>query len=149
MTLADRQARQDALMSLHRLASPLNDATQAAGTLDGQLDDAADLLGEFEGDAEEAQEELRAIQKELQEIADGLGEARQWTGVAGAIQGSSTPPTGDQLWQIDAAWEAVPPLMERLNALITDRVPAFNTSLDAMGVRPSPGDRLVIPTRGR
>ena len=149
MTLADRQARQDALMSLHRLASPLNDATQAAGTLDGQLDDAADLLGEFEGDAEEAQEELRAIQKELQEIADGLGEARQWTGVAGAIQGSSTLPTGDQLWQIDAAWEAVPPLMERLNALITDRVPAFNTSLDAMGVRPSPGDRLVIPTRGR
>lgn len=149
MTLADRQARQEALMSLHRLASPLNDATQAASTLDGQLDDAADLLGEFAGDAEEAQEELRAIQKELQEIADGLGEARQWTGVAGAIQGSSTLPTGDQLWQIDAAWEAVPPLMERLNALITDRVPAFNTSLDAMGVRPSPGDRLVIPTRGR
>lgn len=148
MTMADRRARQDALMSLHRLAGPLNDATQAGRTLDGQLDEASDLLADFEGETEMLHEELEAIQAELEEIADGLGEARRWTGVAGAIQGSSTLPTEDQLWQIDSAWEAVPPLVERLNALITERVPSFNSSLDAMGVRPSPGERLTVPRRG-
>ena len=135
-------------MSLHRLAGPLNDATQAARTLDGQLDEASELLADFEGETEMLHEELESIQAELEEIADGLGEARRWTGVAGAIQGSSTLPTEDQLWQIDSAWEAVPPLMERLNALITERVPSFNNSLDAMGVRPSPGERLTVPRRG-
>jgi len=149
MAIADRRARQDALMSLHRLAGPLNDATQAARTLDGQLDEAAELLEDFEGDTDMLQGELETIQAELEEVSEGLGEARRWTGVAGAIQGSSTLPTEDQLWQIDAAWDAVPPLVERLNTLIMDRIPAFNTSLNEMGVRPSPGERLTVPSRGR
>ena len=38
----------------------------------------------------------------------------------------------DQLWQIDAAWGAVPPLIERLNTLITTRIPVFNAGLDAV-----------------
>ena len=149
MTMADRSARQDVLMSLHDLAAPMNDATEAAQRLNDQLSEAEDLLGDFEGDVSDLEEELEAIQSELDEISDGLGEARRWAGVAGAIQGSSTLPTEDQLWQVNSAWDAVPPLVERLNLLLTNRIPTFNDSMNAMGVRPHPGEALRVPRRGR
>ncbi len=149
MTMADRSARQDVLMSLHDLAAPMNDATEAAQRLNDQLSEAEDLLGDFEGDVADLVAELEAIQSELDEISDGLGEARRWAGVAGAIQGSSTLPTEDQRWQADSAWDAVPPLVERLNLLLTNRVPTFNDSMNAMGVRPHPGEALRVPRRGR
>jgi chromosome segregation ATPase len=149
MTMADRSARQDVLMSLHDLAAPMNDATEAAQRLNDQLSEAEDLLGDFEGDVADLVAELEAIQSELDEILDGLGEARRWAGVAGAIQGSSTLPTEDQRWQADSAWDAVPPLVERLNLLLTNRVPTFNDSMNAMGVRPHPGEALRVPRRGR
>ncbi|MCH7992646.1 MAG: hypothetical protein IIC35_09545, partial [Gemmatimonadetes bacterium] len=147
MSRADRRVRQDALMSLHELAKPLYDATQAARRLDDQLSEAEKLLEDHDGGSEAITAELSAIQEELSEISSALGEARGDAGVAGAIQQSSTVPTEDQLWQVDAAWEAAPELIERLNALITDRVPEFNASLDAEGIRPDPGAALEVPRR--
>ena len=148
MTLADRRTRQDALMSLHRLARPLYEATQAGQRLSGQLDDAEELLDEHESAPDNLTAMLTEIREELEAIQDGLGEARGWAGVAGAIQQSSTLPTADQMWQVDAAWEAAPPLVERLNVLITRRVPAFNAALNAEGVRPEPGEAVEVPRRG-
>jgi hypothetical protein len=148
MTPADRMARQDALMSLRELAAPLYEARQAVERLAEQMDAAEALLEGHDGPVESLTEELETIQTELEEILDGLDEARRWTGVAGAIQQSSTLPTEDQLWQVDAAWDAAAPLVERINALITLRVPALNDALDAEGVRPHPGEALVVPRRG-
>ena len=93
-------------------------------------------------------EMLGEIQTALEAIREALGEARRWAGIAGAIQQSSTLPTEDQLWQVDAAWEATPPLIERLNILITDRAPALNSALNDAGVRPDVGEALVVPRRG-
>ena len=134
-------------MSLWELAKPLYEATQAAERLDEQLSEVGDLLEDHEGASESVTDELSAIQEELSEISSELAEVRRNAGVAGAIQQSSTLPTEDQLWQVDAAWDAVPGLIERLNALITDRVPEFNASLDAEGIRPDPGAALEVPRR--
>jgi photosystem II stability/assembly factor-like uncharacterized protein len=147
MTMADRRARQDALMSLNHLAAPLFEATQAAQRLTDQMEEAESLLEEYEGGSEALTETLAEIQEELEAVRTALGEARAWAGVGGAIQGSSTLPTEDQLWQVDAAWQAVPPLVERLNVLIEISVPAFNGALDAEGVRPDPGAPLPVPAR--
>ncbi len=149
MTTADRAARQEVLTSLHELARPLHEATQAVERLAEQMDDARALLDGYPDAPARLPEELDAIRAEIEEIEEGLDEARGWTRVAGAIQGSSTVPTEDQLWQVDAAWDAVPPLVERLNVLIATRVPALNTALDAEGVRPDPGARITVPSRGR
>ena len=148
MTVADRQARQDALMSLNQLAAPLFEVTQAAQRLTDQMEEAESLLEEYEGGSEALTETLVEIQEELEAVRTGLDEARAWAGVGGAIQGSSTLPTEDQLWQVDAAWQAVPPLVERFNVLIEISVPAFNGALDAEGVRPDPGTPLPVPVRG-
>jgi photosystem II stability/assembly factor-like uncharacterized protein len=147
MTMADRRARQDVLMALHALAKPLNDAVTRARHLSGLLDDTEDLLDGHEGAPESLTSEFDAIREELEAIQAGLQEARGWTGVAAGIQGSSTLPTDDQLWQVDTAWEALPPLVERLNVLIATRVPALNAELDAEGVRPDPGEALEVPRR--
>ncbi|MEM7414740.1 MAG: hypothetical protein AAF389_04525 [Gemmatimonadota bacterium] len=148
MTMADRRARQDALMDVYRLASPLNDATQALSRVREQMGEVEDLLDDAEDAAEHLTEMLEAIQDELDEIGDGLGDARRWSGVGGAIQGSSTVPTEDQLWQIDAAWDAAPGLIERLNVVIERDVPELNTALNAEGMRPDPGEAVAVPRRG-
>lgn len=148
MTMADRRARQDALNSLHRLAGPLYEATQAAQRLNEQLSAAEELLDDHSNASEALTATLTELQTELEAIRDGLDEARGWAGVAGAIQQSSTLPTEDQLWQVDQAWSVTPGLVERLNVLITRRVPAFNATLDAEGVRPDPGEAVPVPRRG-
>ena len=76
-----------------------------------------------------------------------MGDARRNAGVATAIQGSSTLPTEDQMWQIDRAWELMEELTGPLNELITSRVPALNAQLYAEGVRPKPGEVVVVPGR--
>jgi len=149
MTTADRRARQDALMALHELAKPLNDARGGVRRLEDQMDEAGRLLGDHPTAPDWLSEELDSIRAEIDAISEGLQEARRWAGVASAIQGSSTLPTDDQLWQIDAAWGAVPPLIERLNGLITTRIPTFNAGLDAEGVRPDPGPAVTVPRRSR
>ncbi len=147
MSVADRQARQDALMSLYELAPSLSAANEATARLRDQVDDAESLLEEAGADSGELESMITDIQDELETIGEELSEARRWAGVSTAIQGSSTLPTEDQFWMIDAAWDAVPPLVRRLNELITDSFPALNSALDAAGVRPDPGEVIAIPRR--
>ena len=147
MTRADRTARQDALMSLHVLAVPIYEATQAAERLTEQLDAAEELIEGAAGAPEGLTEGLTAVRAELEAVQTDLGTARQNARVAGAIQGSSTPPTEDQLWQVDRAWELMPDAVDRLNVLVLTRVPALNTMLYAEGVRPSAGEAIDMPRR--
>lgn len=135
MTRADRMARQDALMSLHALAVPIYEATQAARKLGEQLDAAEDLIEAADEAPEGLEEELEAIREELD------------AGVANAIQGSSTLPTEDHLWQVDRAWEVMPEALDRLNVLLRSRVPALAAKLYAEGVRPAAGEAIEMPGR--
>jgi hypothetical protein len=149
MTQADRTTRQTALESLHVVAVPINDATQAAQRLGEQLDAAEALIDAAVGAPESLATELAAIREELEAVEAVLGRARQNAGVASAIQGSSTRPTEDHLWQVDHAWELMPGVVERVNALVRTRVPALNARLYAEGVRPSPGATVTMPSRPR
>ncbi len=147
MTRADRMARQDALMSLHMLAPSIYEAGRAIDRLEGQLDAAEELIESAAEAPEGLDEELDAIREALEEIDDDVTEARRNAGVATAIQGSSTLPTEDQMWQVDRAREAMEELVGPLNELITSRVPALNAQLFAEGVRPKPGEAVVMPER--
>ena len=147
MTRADRTARQDALMSLHALAAPIYEAGRAVDRLEEQLDAAEELIEAAAEAPEGLAEELEAIREALDEIDDDVGEARRNAGVATAIQGSSTLPTEDQMWQVDRAWEVMAELLDPLNELVASRVPALNAQLYAEGVRPKPGEAVALPGR--
>jgi hypothetical protein len=147
MTPADRSARQGALMALHVLAAPLYEAGEAAGRVGDQLDDAEALLDAAGEAPADLSDELEAIRAELDEIEDDLGTVRQNANVASAIQGSSTLPTDDQLWQVDRAWELASEVVARLNTLLRDRMPALNAELYADGLEPEAGEVIGMPER--
>ncbi len=147
MSRADRMARQDALMSLHTLAVPIYEAGRAIRSLEEQLDAAEELIDAAAEAPEGLEDELEAIREALEEVEDDVAEARRNAGVARAIQGSSTLPTEDHLWQVDRAWEVMAEVAGPLNELITSRVPALNAQLFAEGVRPKPGEVVVVPGR--
>ena len=147
MTASDRRARQEALMSLHAMAGPIYEAGQAADALEEQLSAAETLIEAADEAPEGLDEEVEAIRDEIEEIRDELGDARRNAGVANAIQGSSTVPTADHLWQVDEVWRVMPELLERLNALIETRVPALNAQLYAEAVRPPAGEPVALPDR--
>ena len=147
MTMADRRARQDALMSLHRLAVPIHEATEAISRLEEQLDGAEELIGGADDPPEGIGEELEAIREALEGIEEDVSEARRNAGVANAIQRSSTLPTEDHLWQVDHAWEVMGETVPELNELIRNRVPDLNAQLYAEGVRPDSGDAVEMPER--
>ena len=145
----DRIARQEALMSLHTLAKPIYEATEAMERLTSQLTEASDLISEHDELPEALTTELEAIEADLSAIQSELRTIRNNAGIADDIQASSTLPTSDQLWQVDEAWDAMPDLLEQLNELILNRLPAFYTMLDSEGVRPHPGDAIALPSRRR
>ena len=147
MTRADRMARQDALMSLHTLAVPIYEAGRAIRSLEEQLDAARELIDAAAEAPEGLEEKLTEIREALEEVEDDVAEARRNAGVARAIQGSSTLPTEDHLWQVDRAWEVMAEVAGPLNELITSRVPALNAQLYAEGVRPKPGEGVAVPGR--
>ena len=147
MTRADRMARQDILMSLHKLAVPIYEAGRAIQRLEEQLDAAQEVIDGADEPPEGLEAELEAIREALEEVDSDVSEARGHAGVAGAIQGSSTLPTEDQRWRADRAWEMMPDAIEALNVLITSRVPDLNAQLYAEGVRPKPGEAVVMVGR--
>ena len=147
MADADRMARQEVLMSLHTLAKPIYEATEAMERLTGQLTDVGDLISEHDELPETLTAELDAIEDDLSAIQSELRTVRSNAGIADDIQASSTLPTSDQFWQVDEAWDAMPHLLEQLNELILNRLPAFYTMLDSEGVRPHPGDAIALPSR--
>ena len=147
MTNTDRMARQDVLMSLYTLAKPVYEATTRGRELNQKLGATERLLEEREDVPEALTEELEAIKEELQEIRDELGDAGRNARVGNSIQSSSTRPTSDQMWQVEQAWEEIPALIERLNALTETRIPAFNAMLNEAGIRPDPGKAVEVPRK--
>ena len=115
--------------------------------LTGQLTDVGDLISEHDELPETLTAELDAIEDDLSAIQSELRTIRNNAGIADDIQASSTLPTSDQFWQVDEAWDAMPHLLEQLNELILNRLPAFYTMLDSAGVRPRPGDAIALPSR--
>ena len=117
---ADRRARQDALMSVHALNKSINPATRAVNRLNGQVSDIQALLEEHEGTPESLVEEAKALSEQIGEIRQALSQVSRDARVGNAIDGSTTRPTADQLWQIDRAWSKLPVLIEQINGIIND-----------------------------
>ncbi len=143
----DLAARQAAIMSAYGLETSIHDAGQAILRLRDQLGDVDDLLNDADDASETLGEEVKAIKEDLGSISDDLDDLSVRR-TRSAIEGSTTRPTEDQIEAVDKAWSDVPGIIERLNTVISERMPALNRSLDDANVRADPGDVVEIPTRG-
>ncbi len=144
---ADQSARQNALASLADLSKSISDAQRARRTLDSQVTSIQSLLGEHDDAPAELVAEVDSLRERLREIGQEINTANRSMRLSRAIDGSTTRPTTDQLWQLDRAWEKVPALIEKVNEIITTTMPDINRRLDAVGIRPKPGETIAVPIR--
>jgi photosystem II stability/assembly factor-like uncharacterized protein len=148
--LAALEARYDATKSAAGIGATIRNAQAAARRLRGQLDDARKLVRGAATDGVPADSALLAAADSLDTQLDSLGArlGRANPGrAASSLESSATAPSADETWVIDRAWRDAPPLVEELNRLITQRMPAFNERLDRAGVRPNPGEPVAVPRR--
>ena len=144
---SDLMTRQEHLMEAYHLAKPLYEAGQAVSRVRGQLQEAKGLLADQDDAPSALGEEVDALLAELEEVNEELGEVRGDMRGASSAQGVYGAPTADQIWQLDQAWEAAPGIIQRINAIVSDRMPALNRQLDEANVRPDPGSAIPVPRR--
>ena len=84
------------------------------------------------------------IEQIEEELDDASGGANVWS----RIQAASAPPTADALWQIERSWEEVPSLIDRVNQLISVRLPRLMGQVYTDVALPEPGDLVAMPQRG-
>ncbi|MDH3734149.1 MAG: hypothetical protein OEU54_11470 [Gemmatimonadota bacterium] len=148
---ADLMARQEAMHSAYTLAGPVNDVSQAIGKVREQLTAVRSQIRGHEDAPETLGDAVDAIDEELDAINDDLGDARRGAGARGGIERYHSAPTADALFQIERGWDAIPGVIERVNELITDRMPALHDMVAAAGLRPDLGEPIEVPVppRGR
>ena len=141
---ADLEDRQEAMLRAYRLSGPVARAEEALERLRGQLEDVEALLEGAASPDGATREEVAALLAEVDSLEGDLDDASGGASFSGmaAVTG---PPTADQLWEIDRSYERVPGVIDRINVLVTARVPALYRVVYQPGAAPDPGPTVPRP----
>jgi photosystem II stability/assembly factor-like uncharacterized protein len=130
-------ARHGTLVDLYTLARPLMEA-------DDVLDQLVERVGSIT--SPEAQEDVSdrtrdaamALQLELIRLGQTLSRRmrRDIQRLISAVEGTTSPPTEDQEWQLAELWSNTADLLTRVNAIATEELPDLERSLEARGPYP-------------
>ena len=150
MSRSDLEARQAVMMDSYRLSGTVQTIRERLGSVEEQLD-RIERQVESVADSvpEELTDEIEAFREALEELEEEFGDVSGGSFTWGSMQRSTTPPTADQLWQIDRSWEEVPPLIPRVNEMVTLRLPALYERVYAEDLAPEPEEPVVAPVRRR
>ena len=149
MSRREIMARHQAMMDAYRLSGPVSSAEDALADTSERLDEVEALLEGADDPSVAISEEVGAIRSLVAELEDELDDAAGGARVMGRIQGFSGPPTADDLWQVDRSWRDVPDVIERVNEVVSQRLPALLGRVYADAVRPEMADPVPMPKRGR
>ncbi len=149
LSRADLEARHAAMMDSYRLAGPVQAARRRLASMAEQLEVVEERVEEAADSVpEEISAAIESFEEALEETREALQEAAPGAAAWRTIEGASVLPTADQLWLIDRSWEEVPPVIESVNELLAERLPALYDMLAEAGVRPETGDPVPVPRRG-
>ena len=150
MSRTDLEARHAVMMDSYRLSGTVQTVRERLGSIGEQLDRIEDHVRSLTEEVpEELAEEIEAFREALEELEEEFGDVSNGSFAWGAMQRSTTPPTADQLWQIDRSWEEVPPMIPRVNEMIAVRLPALYDRVYVEGLRPEAEEPVVAPVRRR
>ena len=149
---SDLMARHAAMLDSYRLSGPVEEAEDALSAMTDRADVVEALIAEAESESESESEELALqiaeIREEIGLLEEALDEASSGANVWGRIQGVSGPPLADALWQIERSWEDVPPLIDRVNQLMTGGMSELLGQVYSDAARPTAGEPVARPRRG-
>ena len=155
---SDLMARHAAMMDSYRLSGMVSDARDRMQGMQQQLGQIDDRVAAAAEAPEALTDEIEAFREDLEALQEEVGGGGGFGGFSGpaagafvwqTIERATSPPTADQLWQIDRSWEELPALVEQLNELVTERMPALNAKVYAEGLRPEVAEAVEMPRRGR
>ena len=155
---SDLMARHAAMMDSYRLSGMVSDARERMQGMQQQLGQIDDRVAAAAEAPEALTDEIEAFREDLEALQEEVGGGGGFGGFSGpaagafvwqTIERATSPPTADQLWQIDRSWEELPALVEQLNELVTERMPALNAKVYAEGLRPEVAEAVEMPRRGR
>ena len=155
---SDLMARHAAMMDSYRLSGMVSDARDRMQGMQQQLGQIDDRVAAAAEAPEALTDEIDAFREDLEALQEEVGGGGGFGGFSGpaagafvwqTIERATSPPTADQLWQIDRSWEELPALVEQLNELVTERMPALNAKVYAEGLRPEVAEAVEMPRRGR
>ena len=144
---SDLLARHEVMLSSYRLSGPRNQAAQRMQQMMQLVTRAEQRLGDAEEAPEDLTEEIEAVREALQELMGDLNDAGGGSNVYGQIERSSSPATADQQWRIEQSWEMLPAAIERVNEMVTGRVPELLARIYPEGLRPEVGEVVAVPGR--
>ncbi len=147
---ADLVARQEALMQVYELAKPMREAGQRMSAMDRRLDEIKELVDEADLDdagRTRIESEAEQVSEELEGLREDFGSANRMGRQTDGIENWSGRPSEDQIWSIHQTWEAIPAVIERINDMLTNRMPGLEAMLADVGVRPSLGEPIRVPPR--
>ncbi len=148
-TPADLAARRGAMMDSYRLSGVAQIARDRLDEMTGQLEQLGEQIKGAREVSQERGDEVQGILDAIGEVDEQLDDTRGGTNAWRMIQGSSTAPTSDQLWLIDQAWDDMPGIVDALNELLTDRIPALYEQVYTDDIRPAVGQPVPLPDRTR
>ena len=150
MSRSDLEARHAVMMDSYRLSGTVQTVRERLGSIGEQLDRIEDHVRSLTEEVpEELAGEIEAFREALEELEEEFGDVSNGSFAWGSMQRSTTPATADQLWQIDRSWEEVPPMIPRVNEMITVRLPALYDRVYAEGLRPEAEKPVAAPVRRR
>ncbi len=144
---SDLMARHEVMLSSYRLSGPRNQAAQRMQQMMQLVTRAEQRLSDAEEAPEDLTEEIEAVREALQELMGDLNDAGGGSNVYGQIERSSSPATADQQWRIEQSWEMLPAAIERVNEMVTGRVPELLARIYPEGLRPEVGEVVAVPGR--
>jgi hypothetical protein len=145
----EMMVRHQAMLDSYRLSGPVRAAETALEGVGERLDEIDELIEASDAAPAAIGDEVAALRAAVDDLEEELDEAGGGSGIWGRIHGVSGPPTADELWQIERSWEELRPVIERVNAVVAERLPALSRRVYADTVRPAPGDAVPMPSRGR
>ena len=147
---SDLEARQAVMLDSYRLSGTVQAFRERLGSIGEQLGRIENQVQNLTEEVpEELAEEIEAFGEDLEELEEEFGDVSNGAFVWGTMQRSTSLPTEDQIWRIDRSWEAVPPLIPRVNEMLTVRLPALYDRVYAEGLRPEAEEPVAVPVRRR
>ena len=150
MSRNDLEARQAVMLDSYRLSGAVQAVRERLGSIQEQLARIENQVESLTDEVpEELAEEIEAFGEALEELEEEFEEVSNGAFAWGSILRSTSPPTADQIWQIDRSWEGVPPMIPRVNEMVTVRLPALYDRVYVEGLRPEPEEPVMAPVRRR
>ena len=156
LSQTDRRARLDAVLRLKPLITAMDRGHESADNLTGELTSLQESFTDVEGVSEAITSEVESLLEKVGELQEQLSRSGDlWEHYVGsgfrpglyrALEGYSEAPSADQLQEADRFASELRQLLQGLNTIIGEEVPALERRLQEQGLmRIGAGQAVEVP----